>query len=388
MIVRPFLFLFFFSLFFPISIPNPIFSFSLSEIFAFLCFIGFLEEGIKNPKKLINFCKKNIVLCGFFLIVVISLLASFIISIDKYSAFRGLLKYFFAFSVFLYFISHEFSQSEYNFLIKSISQISYISMIFAIISFIFVDSWTTPSGFRFFNIHPNTSGQIFLVAMVTSTKIFFDSRKLHLSFLSFILGFILIFLSGNKTALLLSILFSFYFLYKFILFRQTYLLLFIFILIPIFSSVIVTVYQLDYIQRLIEIFSNPMGYRTIIARFDIYSNALILIKNYPFGLGVYNIELLLRDDFGTLLNHPHNIILQFFLEIGIIGAVSLLFFIFILFFKGLFLSQSSRVFIVVCVLYFLMNNLSGGFSAVSHLIFWSYLGLSTNFLYNGSKSDA
>jgi O-antigen ligase len=131
-----------------------------------------------------------------------------------------------------------------------------------------------------------------------------------------------------------------------------------------------------------------MGYRTIIARFDIYSNAFILIKNYPFGLGVYNIELFLRDDFGTLLNHPHNIILQFFLEIGIIGGVSLLFFLLILFFKGLFLSQSSRVFIVVCTLYFLMNNLSGGFSAVSHLIFWSYLGLSTNFLYNGFKSDA
>ena len=161
MIVRPFLFLFFFSLFFPINIPNPIFSFSLSEFFAFLCFIGFLEEGVKNPDKLINFCKKNIVLSGFFLLVVISLITSFIISIDKYSAFRGLLKYFFAFSVFLYFITHKFSQAEYNFLIKSISQISLITMIFAIVSFVLIDSWTTPQGFRFFSIHPNTTGQIF-----------------------------------------------------------------------------------------------------------------------------------------------------------------------------------------------------------------------------------
>ena len=224
--------------------------------------------------------------------------------------------------------------------------------------------------------------------MVTSAKIFFDNSRLYFSLISFILGFILIFLSGNKTALLLSILFSFYFTYKFISFRKSNLILFIFIFIPIFSSVIFIVYQLDYIQRLIEIFSNPMGYRTIIARFEIYSNALTLIKNYPFGLGVYNIELFLRDNFGTLVNHPHNIILQFFLEIGIIGAISLVFFLFILFFKGLFLSQSSRVFVVVCILYFLMNNLSGGFSSVSHLIFWSYLGLATNFLCNGSRSDA
>ena len=117
-------------------------------------------------------------------------------------------------------------------------------------------------------------------------------------------------------------------------------------------------------------------------------NAMILIGNNPLGLGVYNIDLFLRDDFGNLLNHPHNIILQFFLEIGVIGGISLLLFISILFFRGLFLSNISRVFISVCLLYFLMNNLSGGFSALSHLFFWSYLGLSVNFIYNQSHNEA
>ena len=381
MMARLFLFLFFFSLFFPISIPNPIFSFSLSEVFAFLCFIGFLEQCIKNPNKLINFCNRNIVLCGLFILIVAFILSSFVFSIDQYSAFRGLLKYFFAFSVLFYFMTFEFTKDDYNFLIKSISEISLISMIIGIVSFFLIDSWTTPSGFRYFNIHENTSGQIFLVAMVTSTKIFFDNKKPYLSFISFFLGFSLIFLSGNKTALILSILFSLYFFYKLTSFKRRY---FFFLLIPIFAFTFISVDQLEYIQRLVEIFSNPFAYRTIIARLDIYSNALILIENHPFGLGVYNIDLYLRDDFGNLLNHPHNIILQFFLEIGVIGALSLLSFLSILFFKGLFFSQSSKVFIIVSILYFLMNNLSGGFSAVSHLLFWSYLGLSVNFLYNGS----
>ena len=250
MIVKLFLFLFFFSLFFPISIPNPIFSFSLSEVFAFLCFVGLLENIIKNPEKLINFYRKNIVLCGFFVLVIISLLISFVVSVDKYSAFRGLLKYFFAFSVFMYFISHNFTRDEYNFLLRNISRISLMSMIFAIITFILIDSWTSPSGFRFFDIHENTSGQIFLIAMVTSTKIFLDSNKLFLSFFSFFLGLVLVFLSGNKTALLLAVFFSLYFFFKFISLKRGYLLLFLF------------VFLFGYFPSLTLIFTNyPSPYR-------------------------------------------------------------------------------------------------------------------------------
>ena len=154
-----------------------------------------------------------------------------------------------------------------------------------------------------------------------------------------------------------------------------------------FFIIFLIIYLIDetLYERLIIILSNPFAYRTILSRIEIWENSLFIISNNPLGVGPYNIDLFLTDEFGKALNHPHNIILQILLETGWLGLIAFLGFLVTVSISVFSLSNKSedqifepysKICIGISLGYFMLNNMSGGYSATTHLLYWSLLGIS------------
>lgn len=192
---------------------------------------------------------------------------------------------------------------------------------------------------------------IFFFLTIYSSTFFLDKEKnIFILDLIFISSIVLIFLSGERKTIILS---TTYFLFYLLFIRRNLLLIFVMLLLlvggffnvktnlpGVYNRVVVNTYE--------QIFSNKNIYIFSKSYHNLYKTGFNLGKeNFPLGTGPKNYrhkckETLLESKCST---HPHNLMLQLFIEMGFIGVifyfVGYLFF-FMEFIKNLFKKNSNK----------------------------------------------
>ncbi|MGE5297963.1 MAG: O-antigen ligase family protein, partial [Acidobacteriaceae bacterium] len=132
-----------------------------------------------------------------------------------------------------------------------------------------------------------------------------------------ILALIMTFSRGAWAAVAVVVFFSLFLRFKpKKLVAATAIILIVFLLVPIIRN------------RLVETVNDPSG----LARADLLKAGLSEVSKQPIlGNGLYGFRTTLTDrNFqGEILNYPHNIILNFWLETGLLGLLSFLFIVFV-----------------------------------------------------------
>jgi len=169
----------------------------------------------------------------------------------------------------------------------------------------------------------------------------FSQNKTYIIFISFlfILTDVLVFLTGERTALGLLLLFTF----LIIIFLKSFKLIrIITFLVSIICIIVISFNDIDIKKRNIDTTISQLGINSESERLNLFSpgheshfiGAWNMFKhNYIFGVGVNNFRNLCADekynyDKSTCSTHPHNTLAQIIAELGAIGLLVYLLLIF------------------------------------------------------------
>lgn len=97
---------------------------------------------------------------------------------------------------------------------------------------------------------------------------------------------------------------------------------------------------------LVGFFLYSKGSASLEIRYSFWRNTLCLIKDFPLGVGPGSFEYIFQSyngrcyapaesGEGLLVRNPHNMFLEFFAEIGILGALALFCFLYFFVFRAL-----------------------------------------------------
>lgn len=138
------------------------------------------------------------------------------------------------------------------------------------------------------------------------------------------------------------------------------------------------------LQNMMNVMEDPAGYRSMVSRQQIWAGVIKVAGTSPLiGLGAGNTWLYLGS------KHAHNVFLEYFFTMGLIGLFALLFFLVSLFYvcvfsykatKGMPLEQRAETIgiIIAIVSYITSNQLSESFGGTTINLLWVLIALLIN----------
>lgn len=296
-------------------------------------------------------------------------------------------------TVIIVWLGSNFKEEHVNFILQCLIGGGVLSVVLTLGGFIFpqlgqitVNQFGRGEGFL---LHPNQFG-IMLGAIIPLAAA--QLTENYRSLTNWLVLFLLlagIVISGSKTNLFVAGSLGFFTLLLISFLKSSpirkYLsLLATFLIISLAGYISIILLQ-EFVPKSLEnleaLWANPQSYRTFIIRKNIWADALSLVQQYPLlGIGAGNTWVMLGA------KHAHNVFIEYYLTMGILGLVALTFFILSLtcFCRYAFWlarktgpSQQAQVigFIFGIFAYILSNQLSDSFSATTLPILWALVGL-------------
>lgn len=316
------------------------------------------------------------------LILTISYIISLLIEVQEYSLQIG--------SELLFgFIVYTVTRAlrNYDNLIKYLNITSILMLISVIIVFILF-----PTEEAKMISYSQTYGYAILPSVIISFNTFMNNRSV-LQLIFFAAAFVLVIIAGARGPVLIAILFIFIRVFQVIKnigggikvwSRLLVFSIFVFmaiIFIPKIEDVITTYSFLDS-NRLLEMLKKD-DLLVDEGRDLLKTKSIALIWNHPFGMGLGQERMALSDiPTEAVGNYPHNFFLEIFIHYGwILGftiTVSLLYFMFISFFKNKNVITKNIWLIFFCI-GFLPLMFSGSY--INWPLFWLFLGLTVNIIH-------
>jgi O-antigen ligase len=272
--------------------------------------------------------------------------------------------------------------------------LKYILKIGTLISFlkmvqILITRDVSLAGIEVFGFGANQWGQIGSILLCINTVYIYEekNKKIYISY--FLLNEIILILTMSMTNWIVGnfmVLIICFKLNKKNKIKNIFAFIVIFILLSIIFRNILNIFFSDRIMQIMEAFKNPLQYKTMNIRYNIWTTAIDLgIKN-TFGVGLYNLQFYLP------VNHAHNIFIEILGSTGIYGLI-----IFVIY-LSMILTKAYKILKVndgyYCykigmfysmVSYIVSNNFSDSFGARTHLFFWIITSLL--FSVKGSKNS-
>jgi O-antigen ligase len=240
-----------------------------------------------------------------------------------------------------------------------------------------------------FALHPNQFGMMLAAIMpLAAANLAVDYRSIRRWLILVIISTGLV-ISGSKTNLFISAFLCPLTLFLVGLCKQKSLQRIPSLLGAILAMVLVGIFGVFLLQKLAPqtlislqiLWSDPEGYRSILSRREIWIAALTIVKKYPFlGIGAGNTPLLLD------VRHCHNVFIEYYLTMGLLGLITLVFFILCLLFICWYVVRISRYMpfihgtrviglVLGIVSYLLSNQSSDSFGPTTLPVFWVLVGV-------------
>ena len=316
------------------------------------------------------------------LILTISYIISLLIEVQEYSLQIG--------SELLFgFIVYTVTRAlrNYDNLIKYLNITSILIILSVIIMFILF-----PTEEVTINSYSQTFGYAILPAVIISFNAFMNNRSV-LQLIYFVASFVLVIIAGARGPFVISILFIMIRCFQgiksigegrkvsstFIVFSICVFMAIVFM--PKIEDII-TKYSFQDSNRLLEMLREDDLLEDE-ARNSLKSKSIALIWDHPFGMGLGQERVALSDFHKEAVgNYPHNFFLEIFIQYGwILGftiIVSLLYFMFISFFKNKNVT-TKNIWLMFFFIGFLPLMFSGSY--INWPLFWLFLGLTVNIIH-------
>lgn len=229
-------------------------------------------------------------------------------------------------------------------------------------------------------------------AVIFSFNSFMNKRSI-LQLIYFAIAFVLIIIAGARGPFFISILFIFIRVFQVIKnigsgrkVWSTLIVFSIFVLMSVIfmskiEDVITTNSFQDY-NRILEMLKNDELLEDE-GRNSLKSKSMALIWDHPFGMGLGQERVALSDNHKEAVgNYPHNFFLEIFIQYGwILGfsiIISMLYFMFISFFKNKNVT-TKNIWLMFFFIGFLPLMFSGSY--INWPLYWLFLGLTVNIIH-------
>lgn len=291
-------------------------------------------------------------------------------------SFKGLVKWIFGFLVLL-IIPTIFGKKGWKRCYKIFLITGNLIMSFVVI-FVLIKGDINQSGLDFIGFSSNQWGQFSVVFLILNfTNVLKKRRPTNFYFLLVsVVNLILSFSKASWGAGILSltiIIFIFIKRKKELSKKMVYIvLLLIFVSLLLIGSYYVFIEFLPTRLSTIKyIIKNPLEYRTMEIRYTLWEKSYNLSKENFWGVGLYNLK------FHLDYTHAHNILFEILGSAGIIGLLSFLLFIVLLFSRIIIITFGDYNFfyyklglLFASIAYFIANNFSDSFGPRTHWLFW------------------
>ena len=330
-------------------------------------------------KAIISRIKLNTIIV--LILITIAYLVSLLIEIQDYSLQIGL-------ELLIGFIIYTVTRAlrSYDDLIKYLDITSILIILSVIIVFIIF-----PSKEVMMTSYSQTFAYAIFPAVIFSFNSFINNRSI-LWLIYFAIAFVLIIIAGARGPVIISILFIFIRVFQFIKnigggikVWSTLLVfsIFVFMAIVFMPKIedIITKYSFQDSNRLLEMLRKDDLLEDE-GRNSLKNKSIALILDHPFGMGLGQERVVLSDiPTEAVGNYPHNFFLEIFIHygwiIGLIITVSLLYFMFMSFFKNKNV-VTRNIWLMFFFIGFLPLMFSGSY--INWPIFWLFLGLTVNII--------
>lgn len=315
------------------------------------------------------------------ILITIAYLVSLLIEIQEYSLQIGL-------ELLIGFIIYTVTRAlrSYNDLIKYLDITSILIILSVIIVFIIF-----PNKEVMMTSYSQTFAYAIFPAVIFSFNSFINNRSI-LRLIYFAIAFVLIIIAGARGPVIISILFIFIRVFQVIknigggIKVWSTLLVFsicVFMAIVFMPKIedIITKYSFQDSNRLLEMLRKDDLLEDE-GRNSLKTKSIALILDHPFGVGLGQERVVLSDiPTEAVGNYPHNFFLEIFIHygwiLGLIITVSLLYFMFISFFKNKNV-VTKNIWLMFFFIGFLPLMYSGSY--INWPIFWLFFGLTVNII--------
>ena len=349
----------------------------LDSVIAYTLYLAVIFLSIKS---IFNRIKLDTII--LLLVLTISYIISLLIEVQEFSLQMGM-------ELLFGFIVYTVTRAlrSYDNLIKYLNITSILIILSVIIMFILF-----PTEEVTINSYSQTFGYAILPAVIISFNAFMNNRSM-LQIIYFVASFVLVIIAGARGPFVISILFIMIRCFQGIKsigegrkVSSTFIVFSIFVFMSIIfmskiEDVITTNSFQDY-NRILEMLKKDELLDDE-GRNSLKSKSIALIWDHPFGMGLGQERVALSDIHKEAVgNYPHNFFLEIFIQYGwILGftiTVSLLYFMFISFFKNKNVT-TKNIWLMFFFIGFLPLMFSGSY--INWPLFWLFLGLTVNIIH-------
>jgi len=353
----------------------------LTDIFFILIFVFSVLNSLYTNKITID--KNNLNLIYIILILILIFFISTLLARNAFNSFKGLIKWSFGLSSIFIFPNIIKSVDKWKKLYYAFLWTGNILLLISLLEIVFISRSISQHGFRFIGFHPNQAGQIcvFLFCLNVSLFLFNNNLKHKIIYLFFmVINLITLTLTYSKACWVVGIV-SFVFILiiylrkKVNLLVKFFIILFFIILIIVlgnFLEIIFSKYLSSRIYSLEMAVSNPLNYKSMLIRYNLWKIAYELGIENLFGVGLYNLEYYLPN-----YNHAHNIFFELLGSVCFLGLFTFMLLIIFLFFKLIKITFYNKKYSIYkiglffsIISYFFANNFSDSFGPRTHWLFW------------------